>query len=100
MSTRGRTSSSACQAFIYNGITFNLGTLMTKFFHVSTSIVPVFLILYAGANFLGPLLLGRLFDTVGRVQMITATYLGSSLLGVLLAALFAETGVFDRWGFI
>jgi len=88
------------QAFIYNGITFNLGTLMTKFFHVSTSIVPVFLILYAGANFLGPLLLGRLFDTVGRVQMIAATYLGSSLLGVLLAALFAETGVFDRWGFI
>ena len=88
------------QAFIYNGITFNLGTMMTKFFHVSTSIVPVFLILYAGANFLGPLLLGRLFDTVGRVPMITATYLGSSLLGILLAAIFAETGAFNRWSFI
>jgi MFS family permease len=88
------------QAFIYNGITFNLGTLMTKFFHVSTTVVPVFLILYAAANFLGPLLLGRLFDTVGRVPMITATYLGSSVLGILLAALFAETGVFGSWSFI
>jgi MFS family permease len=88
------------QAFIYNGITFNLGTLMTKFFHVSTSIVPVFIILYAGANFLGPLLLGRLFDTVGRVRMIAGTYLGSAVLGVLLAGLFAETGVFDKWSFI
>lgn len=88
------------QAFIYNGITFNLGTLMTKFFHVSTGIVPIFLIFYAGANFLGPLLLGRLFDTVGRIPMIAGTYLGSAVLGVLLAGLFAETGVFDRWTFI
>ncbi|MGH9110261.1 MAG: MFS transporter, partial [Acidimicrobiales bacterium] len=88
------------QAFIYNGITFDLGTLMSKFFHVASGITPVFLILYAAANFLGPLLLGRLFDTVGRVPMITGTYLGSALLGLLLAGLFVETGVFDRWTFI
>jgi MFS family permease len=88
------------QAFIYNGITFNLGTLMTKFFHVATGIVPIFLIMYAAANFLGPLLLGRLFDTVGRIPMIAGTYLGSAVLGVLLAGLFAESGVFNRWTFI
>ena len=58
------------QAFIYNGITFNLGTLMTTFFHVASGVVPVFVILYAIANFVGPLTIGRLFDTVGRKPMI------------------------------
>lgn len=88
------------QAFIYNGITFDLGTLMSKFFHVAAGVTPVFLILYAAANFLGPLLLGRLFDTVGRIPMITGTYLGSAVLGLVLAGVFAETGILNRWGFI
>ncbi|MGH9100751.1 MAG: MFS transporter, partial [Acidimicrobiales bacterium] len=88
------------QAFIYNGITFNLGTLMSKFFGISSGITPVFLILYAAANFLGPLILGRLFDTVGRIPMISGTYLGSAVLGLLLAGLFVETGLLDQWGFI
>ncbi|MGH8980615.1 MAG: MFS transporter [Acidimicrobiales bacterium] len=88
------------QAFIYNGITFDLGTLMSKFFHVASGITPVFLIMYAAANFLGPLLLGRLFDTVGRIPMIAGTYLGSAVLGLLLAGLFAETGILNRWTFI
>ncbi len=76
------------QAFLYNGITFNLGTLMTTFFGVSSAIVPVFLILYAFGNFTGPLTLGRLFDTVGRKPMISGTYLGSAALGLALAGLF------------
>lgn len=88
------------QAFIYNGITFDLGTLMSKFFHVASGITPVFLILYASANFLGPLLLGRMFDTVGRIPMISGTYLGSAVLGLLLCGLFVETSVFTRWTFI
>ncbi|HEY1564834.1 MAG TPA: MFS transporter, partial [Gaiellaceae bacterium] len=54
------------QAFLYNGVTFNLGTLYSSFWQVSSSFVPVFLIVFAAGNFLGPLLLGRLFDTVGR----------------------------------
>ena len=73
------------QAFIYNGITFNLGTLFSTFFGVSASFVPVFLIIYAAGNFLGPLLLGRLFDTVGRKPMITITYLGSAVVGAVMA---------------
>jgi MFS family permease len=88
------------QAFIYNGITFDLGTLMSKFFGVSSGIAPVFLILYAAANFVGPLVLGRLFDTVGRIPMISGTYIGSAVLGLLLAGLFAETGLLGQWSFI
>jgi MFS family permease len=76
------------QAFLYNGVTFNLGTLYTTFFGVSSSFVPVFLIVFAAGNFLGPLLLGRLFDTVGRKPMIAGTYLGSAAVAALLAILF------------
>jgi MFS family permease len=76
------------QAFLYNGVTFNLGTLYTGFFGVSSSFVPVFLIVFALGNFLGPLLLGRLFDTVGRKPMIAGTYLGSAAVAALLAVLF------------
>ncbi|MDX6646165.1 MAG: hypothetical protein QOK40_1892, partial [Miltoncostaeaceae bacterium] len=87
------------QAFIYNGITFNLGTLITTFYDVSTSFVPVFLVLFAAGNFLGPLVLGRLFDTIGRKPMIAGTYIGSAALGVLLALLF-RAGVLNEWSFI
>ncbi len=87
------------QAFIYNGITFNLGTLFTTFFDVTSSFVPVFIIIYAVGNFFGPVLLGRLFDTIGRKQMITATYLGSALMTVPLAVLFLTDAV-GPWGFL
>jgi MFS family permease len=76
------------QAFLYNGVTFNLGTLYSTFWKVSSSFVPVFLIVFAVGNFLGPLLLGRLFDTVGRKPMIAGTYLGSAVIAVLMALLF------------
>jgi MFS family permease len=76
------------QAFLYNGVTFNLGTLYSTFWGVSSSFVPVFLIVFAVGNFLGPLLLGRLFDTVGRKPMIAGTYLGSAVVAALMAALF------------
>jgi MFS family permease len=78
------------QAFLYNGVTFNLGVLYTTFWNVSSSFVPVFLIVFAVGNFLGPLLLGRLFDTVGRKPMIAGTYLGSAAIAVLLALLFTH----------
>jgi hypothetical protein len=87
------------QAFLYNGITFNLGTLMSKFFHVASGVAPVFLVIYAAANFIGPLVLGRLFDTVGRVKMISTTYLGSAAMGLLLAGLF-DRGLLGSWTFI
>jgi MFS family permease len=87
------------QAFIYNGITFNLGTLFSTFFGVSAGLVPVFLIIWAAANFLGPLLLGRLFDTIGRKPMIAFTYIGSAVAGVVLAATFASGALSSEWEF-
>ena len=87
------------QAFIYNGITFNLGTLFSTFYGISSSFVPVFIVIFALANFTGPLLLGRLFDTVGRVPMIAGTYIGSAAVGVLLAVLFAGHGAHSPWVF-
>ena len=87
------------QAFLYNGVTFNLGTLLSGFYGVPSAKVPVFFILWALSNFAGPLLLGRLFDTVGRKPMITSTYIGSAVVVVVLAVLFVtQTG--GPWTFI
>src|SRR5246500_3366995 len=87
------------EAFLYNGVTFNLGTLLSAFYGVPSAKVPLFFILWALSNFGGPLLLGRLFDTVGRKQMISLTYLGSAVVAVVLAVLFVtQTG--GVWTFI
>jgi MFS family permease len=85
------------QAFLYNGITFNLGTLFTTFYGVSAGFVPVFIIIFAAGNFLGPLVLGRLFDTVGRKPMITSTYVGSAIIGAILAYLFSHNSLGSEW---
>ncbi len=73
------------QAFMYNGVTFNLGTLLSGFYSVASGVVPVFFILWALSNFAGPLILGPLFDTVGRKPMISLSYLGSAVVAVVLA---------------
>jgi MFS family permease len=67
------------QAFLYNAITFGYAQILATFFHVSTDTGYYFAVIAAG-NLLGPLLLGRLFDTVGRKPMIAATYIGSGVL--------------------
>jgi MFS family permease len=87
------------QAFIYNGITFNLGSLFGDFYHVASGVTPLFIVCFAVGNMLGPLLLGRLFDTVGRRPMITLSYLGSALLVLPLTWVFAtDTG--GEWVFL
>ena len=86
------------QAFMYNAVTFNLGTIFTDFFKVSSGTVPVFIIIFALSNFMGPLLLGRLFDTVGRKPMIAGTYLISAALITVTAILFSS-GSLSKWGF-
>ncbi len=78
------------QAFLYNGVTFNLGTLLSGFYAVPSATVPLFFILWALSNFAGPLLLGRLFDTVGRKPMITLAYVGSGVAAVVLALVFVS----------
>jgi MFS family permease len=87
------------QAFLYNGVTFNLGTLLSGFYDVPSGKVPLFYILWALSNFIGPLALGPLFDTVGRKPMITFSYVGSAVVAVVLAGLFVtRTG--GVWMFI
>ncbi len=81
------------QAFLYNGLVFNLGTLLTTFYGVSAATVPVFIIVFAIGNLLGPLTLGRLFDTVGRKPMISATYLGSAAVAVVLGIVFVSVAL-------
>ena len=72
------------QAFLYNAVTFDLGTLLGEFFNVGSGTIPLYIALFAASNFLGPLTLGRLFDTVGRKPMISFTYLGSALITAVL----------------
>ncbi|OBI44324.1 MFS transporter [Mycobacterium colombiense] len=87
------------QAFLYNGVTFNLGTLLSRFYAVPSDMVPVFFVLWALSNFAGPLVLGHLFDTVGRKPMITLTYIGSGVAVVALAIVFL-TQAGGVWTFI
>jgi MFS family permease len=87
------------QAFIYNGLTFNLGNLFSTFYGVSSGFVPVYIIVFAAGNFVGPLVLGRLFDTVGRVPMIAGTYLGSAAVAAVLAFLFVGKTLSSPWAF-
>ena len=87
------------QAFIYNSVTFGLGTFLTSFYDVGDAKVPLYLALFAVSNFLGPLLLGRLFDTVGRKPMIAGTYIGSGIVLAILTFLF-KGGSLGLWGFM
>jgi MFS family permease len=70
------------QAFFYNAIFFTYALVLMRFYGVPEENVGRYLLPFALGNVLGPLLLGHLFDTIGRKQMITATY---ALAGVLLA---------------
>ena len=70
------------QAFFYNAIFFTFALVLTDFFHIPADHVGWYLLPFAAGNFLGPLVLGRLFDTLGRRTMITLTY---GVSGVLLA---------------
>ena len=87
------------QAFLYNGVTFNLGTLLSAFYGVSSGMVPLFIGIWALGNFAGPLTLGRLFDTVGRKPMIAGTYLGSAAVAVVLALVLVN-GTGNVWVFL
>lgn len=71
------------QAFFYNAIFFTNVLILTKFYGVPNSDVGWYVLPFALGNFTGPLLLGPLFDTLGRKPMIAATY---ALSGVLLLA--------------
>jgi MFS family permease len=70
------------QAFFYNAIFFTFALVLTDFYGIAADQVGWYILPFAAGNFLGPLVLGRLFDTLGRRVMITLTYAVS---GILLA---------------
>jgi MFS family permease len=70
------------QAFFYNAIFFTFALVLTDFYGIASDQVGWYILPFAAGNFLGPLLLGRLFDTLGRRTMIALTY---GVSGVLLA---------------
>jgi MFS family permease len=76
------------QAFLYNAVFFTYALVLTKFYGVKDSSVGYYIIPFAIGNFVGPLVLGRLFDSVGRKPMIAGTYILSGLLLVITAFLF------------
>jgi MFS family permease len=78
----------AAQAFFYNAIFFTYALVLTKFYGVASNEVGWYILPFAAGNFLGPVILGPLFDTLGRRVMIAATYALSGLLLLGCGALF------------
>jgi MFS family permease len=76
------------QAFFYNAIFFTYSLVLVTFYGLPAQKVGLYLFPFAMGNFIGPLVLGRLFDTIGRRQMITITYALSGILLVLSGWLF------------
>jgi MFS family permease len=80
----------AAQAFFYNAIFFTYALILTDFYHVPSDHIGWYLLPFAAGNFLGPVLIGRLFDTQGRRPMIAFTYIVSGLLLAGTGWLFAR----------
>ena len=78
----------AAQAFFYNAIFFTYALVLTRFYSVPSERVGWYILPFAAGNFLGPVVLGRLFDTLGRRRMITITYALSGILLIACGALF------------
>jgi MFS family permease len=80
----------AAQAFFYNAIFFTYALVLARFFDVPAERAGLYILPFALANFLGPLLLGRAFDVVGRKPMIAGTYAMSGVLLAITAVLFVN----------
>ena len=78
------------QAFLYNAIFFTYALVLTQFYAVPQEHTGLYLLPFAAGNFVGVVLLGHYFDTIGRRQMIAATYFASALLLLCTGWLFAQ----------
>jgi MFS family permease len=78
------------QSFLYNAIFFTYALVLVNFYGVSATKVPIYGLAFSIGNLAGPLILGRLFDTIGRKPMIAGTYLLSGGLLLISAWLFGE----------
>jgi len=78
------------QAFVYNAIFFTYALVLNRYFGVKPDAAGLYLLPFAFSNFLGPLLLGHFFDSIGRRQMIAATFASAGSLLILTGYLFAH----------
>jgi len=78
------------QAFMYNAIFFTYALVLTRYYSVPVHTTGLYLLPFALGNFLGPVALGHFFDTLGRRQMITATFAITALLLIVTGGLFAR----------
>ncbi len=78
------------QAFAYNAIFFTYALVLTRFYGIAADAIGLYLLPFAVGNLLGPLLLGGLFDSLGRRLMITLTYAVAGVLLLLTGWLFAH----------
>jgi MFS family permease len=76
------------QAFLYNALFFTYGLMLTTFYDVSAASVGLFMLPFAVGNFLGPVLLGPLFDRVGRRPMIVSTFVLGGIAAVAVGWMF------------
>jgi MFS family permease len=96
MLTKYRGRSALCfmlimsQAFLYNAIFFTYALVLREFYAVPASDTGWYLMPFAIANFLGPVVLGHAFDSIGRRPMIAGTYIVSSVLLLATGACFAQ----------
>jgi MFS family permease len=84
------------QAFLFNAVFFTYGLVLAKFYHVPPARTGLYILPLAAGNFLGPIVLGPLFDSVGRRRMIMASFGVAGVLLLAVAALFGM-GVFTAW---
>jgi MFS family permease len=89
------------QSFFYNAVFFTYGLVLAQFFNVPSQRVSVYILPLTLSNFVGPLILRPLFDSIGRKKMITATYgiAGLFLIGSALTFRGNLVGAFgqDMW---
>jgi MFS family permease len=76
------------QSFLYNAIFFTYALVLKNFYHLPPSAAAAYFFPFAIGNLLGPLVLGRFFDTIGRRKMIFGTYLLAGLVLLVSAFLF------------
>jgi MFS family permease len=80
----------SAQAFAYNAVFFTYGLVLTTFMHANSAHIGWYIVPFALGNFAGPLVLGRLFDVVGRRIMLTVTHAIAGLVLAVTAVLFQQ----------
>jgi MFS family permease len=80
----------AAQAFFFNAVFFTFGLIAKQFFQLDDANLAMQLLPFAIGSFLGPMILGPLFDKVGRKTMITLTYGASGVMLVIVSVLFGR----------